>query len=201
MKRSGCYPRVEELVPVPEPADVFQKLSSLPHCLFLDSALRHPVLGRYSFVAADPFAYLELPAEDADSLGALAARWRPWQREAAAVAGLPPFQGGAAGLVGYDLGRQLERLPTPAIDEFRVPALAVGFYDVVVAFDHVEGRAWIISQGLPELEPARRRQRAQRRLDQMRDWLARKTPGRIGPAQQSSLPPLRLDQLAPRHPG
>jgi para-aminobenzoate synthetase component 1 len=35
-----------------------QALSCLPDLVFLDSALRHPVLGRYSFVAADPFGRL-----------------------------------------------------------------------------------------------------------------------------------------------
>ena len=36
--------------------DVARKLSDLPHLLFLDSALPASPLGRYSFVAADPFA-------------------------------------------------------------------------------------------------------------------------------------------------
>jgi para-aminobenzoate synthetase component I len=84
------------------------------------------------------------------------------------LAGLPPFQGGAAGLFSYDLGRSLERLPTPRTDEFGVPALAVGLYDVVVAFDHADGRAWIISQGFPETEPSRRQRRARQRLAQVR---------------------------------
>ena len=78
--------------------------------------------------------------------------------------GLPPFQGGAAGLFSYDLGRSLERVPPPKADEFGVPALAVGFYDVVVAFDHAAGRAWIISQGFPEIEPRAAQRRAAERL-------------------------------------
>ena len=31
------------------------RLAGYPHCLFLDSALRDPRLGRYSFLTADPF--------------------------------------------------------------------------------------------------------------------------------------------------
>jgi len=96
---------------------------------------------------------------------------------AATVPELPPFQGGAAGLFSYDLGRSLESLPPPRADEFRVPALAVGFYDVVVSFDHVAGRAWIISQGLPEVEPSRRRRRAARRLAQFRDRIGERRGG------------------------
>ncbi len=78
----------------------------------------------------------------------LARRMDPFS--GAAIVGLPPFQGGAAGLLSYDLARQLEPLPRPRFDEFSVPALAVGLYDVVVAWDHVADRAWIISQGFPQ---------------------------------------------------
>ena len=92
---------------------------------------------------------------------------------------MPPFQGGAAGLFSYDLGRSLERLPPPKSDEFGVPALAVGLYDVVVALDHVAGRAWIVSQGFPEVEPSRRRRRAAERLAEVRDWIAEAATGRL----------------------
>jgi len=162
-------PLIEELTPAAEPEGVFLRLARLPHCLFLDSALGHPVLGRYSFLAADPFDFVQLPADGSDALELF--RERLARFAAATVPELPPFQGGAAGLFSYDLGRSLESLPPPRADEFRVPALAVGFYDVVAAFDHVAGRAWIISQGLPEVEPSRRRRRAEQRLAQFRDWI------------------------------
>ena len=173
MTTSPC-PLVEPLVPAPKPEEAFRRFSQAPHCLFLDSALRQSRLGRYSFVAADPFEYLELPVEHGDCLGKLAERLRPWGAEA--VPGLPPFQGGAAGLFGYDLGRELERLTRPAYDEFAVPALAVGFYDVVIAWDHGEDRAWIVSQGLPEIDPVRRRRRAAERLQQGRRLLEDSPP-------------------------
>ena len=38
---------------------------------------------------------------------------------AAPVSGLPPFQGGAAGYIGYDYGAVLERLPAPALRRSR----------------------------------------------------------------------------------
>ncbi len=145
------------------------RLSRLPHALFLDSARRDPLLGRYSFITADPFDYFALPADGCDALAELARRIAPFR--AAPLAALPPFQGGAAGLFSYDLGRSLEKVPRPRFEEFDVPALAVGLYDVVLAVDHVEDRAWIISQGLPETEPAARRRRAADRLAQFRTWL------------------------------
>ncbi len=136
-------------------------------------------------------------------------RWAFWPREwkqfaAAAVAELPPFQGGAAGLLSYDLGRSLERVPAAAVDEFGVPALAMGLYDVVVAFDHVAGRAWIISQGLPETEPSRRRRRAAERLAQMRGWLRGGGGDRWIAAPETRAPwpaghDVASDQLSPQY--
>ena len=121
-------------------------------------------------MAADPFDFVRFPADGSDALQAIEERLRRFA--ATSAAGLPPFQGGAAGLFGYDLGRSLERVPSAKTDEFRVPALAVGFYDVVVAFDHVADRAWIISQGFPEVEPSRRQRRAAQRLAEVRNWIA-----------------------------
>lgn len=163
-------PQVVELMPPPDPVEAFRRLAARPHCLFLDSSRRDAQLGRYSFLAADPFAYLEAPVAGPERLTELAAELASFP--AAAIDGLPPFQGGAAGLASYDLGRWLERLPAPRIDEFQTPALSVGLYDVILAYDHVLKRAWIISHGWPERDAGRRQRRAHDRLHQMRDWLA-----------------------------
>ncbi|MGE0607377.1 MAG: anthranilate synthase component I family protein [Pirellulales bacterium] len=166
---AAFVPLVEELLPPPDPDQSFLRLADLPHVLFLDSARRNPVLGRYSFVTADPFDWMRREADSSGSLELLAASLNRYS--AATLADLPPFQGGAAGLFSYDLGRELERLPRPVQDDFQSPALAIGLYDVVVAFDHAAGRAWIISQGLPETEPRARTDRAQQRLRQFREIL------------------------------
>jgi para-aminobenzoate synthetase component 1 len=169
--RDAAIPLVEELTPWLDPWDVCRRLAPLPHLLFLDSADAHPSLGRYSFVTADPFDWLCVHRGQVDPFAVLGERLKQWHSET--VVGLPPFQGGAAGLFGYDLCHHIERLPRPSCDEFQTPDLAVGFYDWVVAFDHGQRRAWIISTGLPETEPPRRRrrQRALRRLRAVRSWL------------------------------
>src|SRR5262249_31543122 len=119
-------PWVEELLPVPLPEQLFRSLLGLPHVLFFDSALRHPHLGRYSFLTADPFERLQVRGSSTDPFAVLAERLARYRAEQ--VPGLPPFQGGAAGLFGYDLCHHLECLPRPRFDEFQVPDLAVGFY-------------------------------------------------------------------------
>lgn len=162
-------PIVHELSRELSAEQAFLQLCRRDHCLFLDSALRHRELGRFSFVAVDPFEFLEIPAGADDAFEQLKRKFAGFTT--APLSGLPPFQGGAAGLFSYDLNRTLERIPPPRLDEFGVPTLAVGFYDVVIAFDHALNKAWVISQGLPETDPQRRRERAEQRLRQTLQWL------------------------------
>lgn len=199
---------VEELIPALDSEDVFLRLASLPHCVFFDSARRDTVLGRYSFVAADPFDYFELPACDrqsaaggdtsGDGLAELGRRLAPFRIDT--LRDLPPFQGGAAGLLSYDLAPQLESLPRSRFDEFSVPALAIGLYDVVVAFDHKLNRAWIISQGFPEREPRPRHRRAAARLEEFRHRLLKPPALADNPIPNpQSERHLSLAELAPQH--
>jgi para-aminobenzoate synthetase component 1 len=178
------------------PVDAFRRLAHRPHVVFFDSAATHPSLGRYSFVAADPFDWIDIPADGTDALSALGDRLSRYTAET--IPGLPPFQGGAAGLLGYELAHGLERLPRAAIDEFRVPALAVGLYDVVVAFDHVENKSWLISQGFPELDPAARRERSEMRLREFRTALLDDRPASPVDVSANGRPTLPADRLAPQ---
>jgi para-aminobenzoate synthetase component 1 len=165
-------PLVEELGGGLTPFEVCRRLSHLPHILMLDSADAGSEHGRYSFVTADPFEWLCLRQSLGDPLRDLDARLARLP-SLPTIPGLPPFQGGAAGLFGYDLCHYIERLPRPRFDEFQTPDLAVGFYDWVAAFDHHSGDSWLISTGLPETTRVRRRERAAARLASVRAALRR----------------------------
>jgi para-aminobenzoate synthetase component I len=195
-----AVPLVEELVPAPDPWEAAQRLARCPRLLFLDSAADSPH-GRFSFLAADPFTWLTARREDVSRAGVsptrtgdpfavlaeLLARFRTQP-----LAGLPPFQGGAAGLFGYDLCHHLERLPRPRHDDFRLPDLAVGLYDWVIGFDGARARAWLVSTGFPETDPVRRKQRAARRLRGVRSLLLRPPPGPPPPPAGPRLPEAEL---------
>src|SRR5262249_30948782 len=73
---------------------------------------------------------------------------------------LPPFQGGAAGYLAYDWGHELERFPEPRYDDLGLADVVFAVYDWVIAWDHEQSRAWLISTGLPDTEPAARESRA-----------------------------------------
>ena len=157
-------PLVEEITPCPDVADALRALAGLPDVLLLESTLCRERVGRYSFLTADPFAFFELSQAEfgIDPFAAVAGRLAEYS--ANPIAGLPPFQGGAAGLMSYELGHAWERLSSASLDEFRLPALAVGVYDWVIAWDHFSQQAWIISHGFPETDAARRTDRAAARL-------------------------------------
>lgn len=180
---------VVELSPVPSIEAALRRCAPLPGVILFDSARRGGPLGRYSFLAADPFAWevLEQPQYGRDPFDALRKRLRELKTDT--LPGLPPFQGGAAGLLGYELGQCWERLPRPSHDELAMPPLAVGLYDWVLAWDHLQERAWIVSQGWPEPEGRRRQRRARERRDQVLSLLS--------PAEPPSPPPFVPREPAP----
>ncbi|MFO0903450.1 MAG: anthranilate synthase component I family protein [Pirellulales bacterium] len=191
--------------PLPETLDAEQawlRLIDQPHVLFLDSATRDPERGAWSFVVADPYRFISLPVDAPAPLDSLRDELTRWSSDA--QVGLPPFSGGAAGVFSYELGRSFERLPRTRYDEFGFPALAVGFYDVVLAFDHVRKRGWIVSQGVPESSPAARRQRATARRDQFLSWLQRPAArvfrdSKFAASKSATrTPSLSAEHLAPR---
>nr|WP_245504213.1 aminodeoxychorismate synthase component I [Lichenihabitans psoromatis] len=163
-----------------EPVEAAARLRGLGHLVFLDSAMPHPVLGRTSYVAADPFgrwlvedggASWNGEALEEPPLASMARLLRDFAVEDRP--GLPPLQGGAIGYFAYEFGRLLDAQPLAAMPQHGpVPDAAFGFYDVVCCFDHVDRRAWIVSTGHPERDPDRRADRARQRASAMQVRLA-----------------------------
>jgi para-aminobenzoate synthetase component 1 len=144
---------------------VRRRLAGRAKLCSLDSASPDAERGRYSFLCCDPFEWFECEVDDPSGFDRLADAWRRYATVPHAD-DLPPFQGGAAGALSYELAHRFERLPRPRFDEFALPVVAMGLYDVVIAFDAVANRTWIVSQGFPETEPSRRRERAKARMDE-----------------------------------
>ena len=203
---------VEELTTIPDVERAFLALADGPHCIFFDSARQQSELGRYSYLAADPFEFVCLSVDEAIALERNGAGVFPMLQQRLArfatetIAGLPPFQGGLAGLFSYDLKGTLERIPAARYDEFSVPAVALGLYDVVLAIDHVAEKAWIVSQGWPERDPALRRRRAGVRLEEFGSRVQgseRRVQGsgfRVQPEVASPFPLVESESLAPQFP-
>lgn len=152
-------PLVVELIPAPDPWEVAKKLAHLPHLLFLDSSERDGARGRYSYVMADPICYgnIKVVPKGEDGRSAIESL-RTFHLGAHTTlplhAEFPPFRGGVACLLGYELSRELEHLPKPPFDGLRCPDVFAAVYDWVLSFDHVSGRAWLISTEIPNANSA-----------------------------------------------
>lgn len=151
-------PMVHELSPIPDPAAVCAALEGLPYRIFFDSAELEGKYARYSFVAADPERVIVSKGgctevrqrggdieSSGDGLKPLAAMRGMLEKFPEAVAGLPPFQGGLAGYIGYEFGSALESIEPLNPDDLEIPDLCFGMYDTVFAWDHFANRAWLIS--------------------------------------------------------
>jgi para-aminobenzoate synthetase component I len=172
-----AQPLLPSELPV-DPVAWCRAFADRPGLALFDSALRHDQLGRYSFLGVDPFARLEadragvrlngadIAGDPFDVVGALCARYR-----IEPAPGLPPFQTGLAGYFGYGLRHHVEHVPTHARADIAWPDLILGLYDLVLAVDHVEGRAWLLASGYPETTPQARRERAEARIGWARERL------------------------------
>ena len=148
--------RIEELEPNLDPIGVTSSFLDDDYPVLLDSALARPGLGRYSYVTADPFLVVRSEGRRVEVIereNVIQLEDNPFSvlqrllsdfRTNRQLNG-PPFQGGAIGYFGYEMGGLLERLPGVAVDDLGLPDMSIGFYDWVVAFDHANGRAWLIT--------------------------------------------------------
>ena len=198
-------PLVEPLGSSDHPIDVCARFLDLPFLMFLDSASKHSHSGeaqqleRFSFLTADPVSLIRSKGRKTE-VRHRDGGWASTPDDALAVArsllpdpplslvpGIPPFQGGIAGYIGYDWGAVLERLPAARYDDLAVPDVMLGLYDWVIAWDHRQGTAWLISTGVPEQDVGREH-RARQRMSQIRERLVSTlgsgTAGRRGSANQ-----------------
>lgn len=130
-----------------DPVSVFSAIHDRPYALFLDSAdLKHKN-ARYSFAMCEPTEVIT-PVEGRNFFEDLAKRIASYQVNT--IEGLPPFQGGAAGYFGYDLGRTIEDIPSIAKESPDLPDAIIGIYDQVFAHDHQSGKSWLITHAHDE---------------------------------------------------
>lgn len=135
--------------------DALARFVNEPLCVLLDSAARiRERDARYTFLTADPIATVRI--DDVAFGDRPFDTLRRWQRRLPADSDptAPPFCGGMVGLLSYELGRVFERLPRPATDEFRTPALVAGLFDWSLVWDHLRGTVTCCVLRLQESQPA-----------------------------------------------
>ncbi|MCA8998621.1 MAG: aminodeoxychorismate synthase component I [Planctomycetaceae bacterium] len=147
---TGRKPFVRELTSVPSRSGALAALANWPNVLLLESVLQRGELGRYSFLMANPVHTFvcQTPVYGADPFREI--RDQMAERRVETIPDLPPFQGGVAGLLSYELGGCFERLPLPEQVDGKIPSLFAGLYEWVLAWDHGENRCWLMSTAKTE---------------------------------------------------
>jgi anthranilate synthase component 1 len=154
------------------PVSVYIKLlDELGPSFLLESVEGGEQVGRYSFVGVNPRGMVALHgrsvsrypyaasrepnpeqgaritehqlADGEDILDVL--KTELGQYTPADVPGLPRFQGGAVGYLGYDVVRFFERLPATAVPVLSIPDAIFLLADTLVVFDHARHRLILLS--------------------------------------------------------
>jgi len=172
----------QELAPR-DPFAVALALRYEPGFVFLDSSRDAEGLGRYSYVASDPFGIFSvldgkafwndepLHGSAFDALETLLHQFHIPDNPR-----LPPFAGGAIGFIAYEAARFLEAIERFPIAQADIPDLAFGFYDTVFVHDHRANRSFLLSSGFPETERNAQLRRANARLQRYLEKIDQASP-------------------------
>ena len=183
----------EVLADLETPVSAFVKLVGDGEGFLLESVEHGERWGRFSFIGRDPALTLVVRGRDVTCLGtappgvpldqgALAALEALLARHRAPrLDDLPPFHGGVVGYLGYDVVREVERLPNVPSDPIGWPDALLALTGHVTAFDHFRQRLFLIENVFLAEDAAATAvnaayARAAERLDDLVGELARPLP-------------------------
>ncbi|MBI2471550.1 MAG: aminodeoxychorismate synthase component I [Planctomycetes bacterium] len=146
---------IREVANACSPLEAFYRFASQTNLFFLDSALPVKGISRYSFLGFQPFLIMKTKHRRitlSDKDGVLEIEGNPFEhlRELLKqfslknTTDLIPFQCGVVGYFGYDLCHFVERLPSKAIDDIGLPDMYMGFYDVIISYDNLLEKCYVI---------------------------------------------------------
>ncbi|MFI8415683.1 aminodeoxychorismate synthase component 1 [Serratia sp. NPDC078593] len=162
---------------------LFAPLSPQPWAMLLHSGFAEHSHNRFDIMVADPRVTLTTRGaitelvRDATIVTSSEDPFSLLQQQLSDCAFSPtaqhdlPFQGGALGLFGYDLGRRVETLPQLAQADIALPDMAVGIYDWALIADHQQQRLTLLSYG---------------DVDQRWQWLTTQSPAPASTFQLTS---------------
>lgn len=153
-ERSGVPPLYTE-IPYVSPEALYPVFAG-SHSFLFESVKGPEKIARYSFIGFEP--YMTFLAKDGvvetrSANRESSSKEKPlkklgemlWGYQQMPLLDLPPFQGGAAGLLSYDFVHYLERLPSTTFDDLRIPDAHFCIVDRLISFDHKEKKAWAIA--------------------------------------------------------
>jgi len=152
--KGGEITPVYSEIPYQSPHLVYESFIS-PNSFVFESVKGPEKIARYSVIGFDPYRIFKVKdgsieitykGRKAVSTGNPLARLKSLATvyKQKPIDLLPPFQGGAAGLLSYDFVQYLEKLPKTTKDDLKIPDAHFFMIDKLIAFDHVDKKAWII---------------------------------------------------------
>ena len=175
------------------PVTAFHKIDDGGSACLFESVIGGEKVGRYSFLAAEPF--LELSARGTtvtvvdgakrkqfESVNPIRELRRELDRVSVArLPELPPFSCGAVGYAGYDVIRYSEYLPNAPEDDRKLPDLAFAFYDRMIIFDNIDKTMFVVVTARVDgsSDAERAYADAQRRLDETVEQLSSGSTGKL----------------------
>lgn len=140
--------------------ELFHAFKDEPFCFLLDSSMENEKLGRYTFMGGSPFIIFKSKNQDitikennitrsfiGNPFEVLSELLKKYKTDDNSVI---PFLGGAVGYFAYDMCHLIEKLPRTAVDDVKIPDSCFGFYDSIIAVDHLTGNSYIVATGLNE---------------------------------------------------
>jgi len=190
------------------PVVAFNRLDNGTDACLFESVVGGEKVGRYSFLASDPFMQLEawqdklciqrgdvfeeLQVDDPlEEFKNLVSKYR-----AATLPELPPFTSGAVGYAGYDTVRYTEHLPNAPEDDRGLPDLAFAFYDHMVVFDNVNKTLVVVAMARLDIHRDDHRgayDEACRRVDEIVDKLQRPVDDALAPVDIDAGEPPQIE--------
>ncbi len=152
--RGRLSPVYAEL-PFIHPRRIYEAIET-PFSILLESIKGPEKIARYSFIGSKPFMVFRVKngsVEISCNGRSIVSRESPLKKlkdlmssyRLDAVEGLPPFAGGAAGIISYDFVHYFENLPRTALDDLGIPDAHFMLFDTVIAVDHKLDKTFLIS--------------------------------------------------------
>ncbi len=137
------------------PHQIFESIEK-PYSFLFESIKGPEKIARYSFIGSGPFLVIKVKnniveiSKDGENYRSSESPLKKLKQlletyPCSAAPELPPFIGGAAGIINYDFVHYLERLPKTAVDDLNIPDAHFMLVDNVIALDHKLRKTFIVS--------------------------------------------------------
>ena len=142
---------IEELSYCSDSALLFDRLRDLDQPVFLDSSAPYCQRGRFDLISAEPRKIISTNTDITDSYNQNLNYFENLKNALNDLDGSIqndfklPFIGGAIGYFGYDLGRQLEQIPTIANKDRTLTEAIAGIYSWAIICDHHNHRSLLVA--------------------------------------------------------